>query len=43
MPRKKKTPVVTPAIDLPQEFLEKLIPGFACASLSDLRVVSSHT
>lgn len=27
MPRKKKTPVVTPAIDLPQEFLEKLIPG----------------
>ena len=26
MPR-KKTPVVTPAIDLPQEFLEKLIPG----------------
>jgi transposase-like protein len=27
MPRKKKTPVVTPAIDLPKEFLEKLIPG----------------
>lgn len=27
MPRKKKTPVFTPAIDLPQEFLEKLIPG----------------
>jgi len=27
MPRKKKTPVVTPAIDLPQDFLEKLIPG----------------
>ena len=27
MPRKKKPPVVTPAIDLPQEFLEKLIPG----------------
>ena len=27
MPRKKKTPVVTPVIDLPQEFLEKLIPG----------------
>lgn len=27
MSRKKKTPVVTPAIDLPQEFLEKLIPG----------------
>jgi len=27
MPRKKKTPVVTPAIDLPQEFLERLIPG----------------
>ena len=27
MPRKKKTPVVTPAIDLPEEFLEKLIPG----------------
>lgn len=26
MPRKKKTPVVTPAIDLPKEFLEKLIP-----------------
>ena len=27
MPRTKKTPVVTPAIDLPQDFLEKLIPG----------------
>ena len=27
MPRKKRTPVVTPAIDLPKEFLEKLIPG----------------
>ncbi|MFT3755755.1 MAG: IS256 family transposase [Pseudoxanthomonas sp.] len=27
MPRKKKTPIVTPAIDLPQEFLEELIPG----------------
>jgi hypothetical protein len=27
MPRKKKTPVVTLAIDLPKEFLEKLIPG----------------
>ena len=27
MPRKKKTPVVTPDIDLPQDFLEKLIPG----------------
>jgi len=27
MPRKKKTPVVTPAIDLRQDFLEKLIPG----------------
>ena len=27
MPRKKKTPVVTPAIDLPPGFLEKLIPG----------------
>ncbi len=27
MPRTKKTPAVTPAIDLPQEFLEKLIPG----------------
>ena len=27
MPRKMKTPVVTPAIDLPKEFLEKLIPG----------------
>ncbi|KAB2900492.1 MAG: IS256 family transposase [Dokdonella sp.] len=27
MPRKKKTPVVTPAIDVPQDFLEKLIPG----------------
>jgi len=27
MPRKKKTPVVAPVIDLPQDFLEKLIPG----------------
>lgn len=27
MPRKKKAPVVTPAIDLPQGFLEELIPG----------------
>ena len=27
MPRKKKTPVATPAIDVPQDFLEKLIPG----------------
>lgn len=27
MPRKKKTPVVTLAIDLPRGFLEKLIPG----------------
>ena len=27
MPRKKKTQVTTPAIDIPQEFLEQLIPG----------------
>jgi putative transposase len=27
MPRKKKPPVQTPAIDFPQDFLEKLIPG----------------
>jgi hypothetical protein len=27
MPRKKKTPVVTPGIDLPQDSIGKLIPG----------------
>jgi hypothetical protein len=27
MPRKKKEPVTTPALDLPKEFLEQLSPG----------------
>lgn len=27
MPRRKKQPVVTPAIDIPKELLETLIPG----------------
>ncbi|EDX2201162.1 IS256 family transposase [Salmonella enterica subsp. enterica serovar Saintpaul] len=42
MPRKKKTPVVTPAIDLPKEFLEKLIPGPMDAAGFDDRIVSMY-
>jgi putative transposase len=37
MPRKKKEPVSTPAIDLPKELLERLIPGpMTAAGLEDV-------